>query len=187
MQYWYLIFPLIGALIGFLLNSMATRYFFKTVLPKQKTRLAEKIGSFAAQQFSFDELENKVNDPQNWEKIKPVVENHIDDFLRFKLGKEMPMISMFIGDKTIDSLKKIFMQEIGNLFPQVIGQFAGNVRSELNIETTVVKKINAIPADRLNELLYHGLKKPVSSFKLLGALTGFILGVIQVVIMLLLL
>jgi hypothetical protein len=48
-------------------------------------------------------------------------------FLRIKLKDEMPMLSMFIGDKTITSLKKFFMQEIEILFPQVMKQFAANL------------------------------------------------------------
>ena len=47
----------------------------------------------------------------------PMIEDHVDEFLRHKLGKEMPCLSLFIGDKTIKHSKWIFMQELEDAFP----------------------------------------------------------------------
>ena len=66
-----------------------------------KKSIAEETGRFAGSQLlSFDEIERRITDPKSLDKIMPVIEEHIDQFLRVKLGKEMPMISAFIGDKT---------------------------------------------------------------------------------------
>jgi Uncharacterized protein conserved in bacteria len=197
MNYWYFFLPLIAALIGWLVNHIATLFLFhprhprrflgmriQGLIPRRQEELAKSLGSFAARAFSFDDIEKKINDPQHWERIKPVVEKHIDEFLRTRLGKEMPMISMFIGDKTIETLKKVFMQEIGTLFPQVIGQFAGNIRNELDVQSSVTKKIASIPTIQLQQLFQSGLARETRAFKLLGALTGFIIGVIQVLVFL---
>lgn len=197
MVYWYFFLPLTAALIGWLVNHIAIQFLFhprqsrqflgmriQGFIPRRQEELAKSIGLFAARSFSFDDIEKKINDPQHWEKIKPVVEKHIDEFLRTRLGKEMPMISMFIGDKTIESLKKVFMQEIATLFPQVIGQFAGNIRTELDVQSSVTKKIASIPTIQLQQLFQSGLARETRAFKLLGALTGFIIGVIQVLVFL---
>ena len=60
------------------------------------------------------------------------------------------MISMFIGDKTINTLKTVFMKEIEDLFPQVMQQFAGELKNDLNIEQMVVSKINNISPEKMN-------------------------------------
>jgi hypothetical protein len=49
----------------------------------------------------------------------PMIGAHVDNFLKNKLSDEMPFLSLFIGDKTIKSLKKTFMQELEILFPQI--------------------------------------------------------------------
>ena len=85
---------------------------------------------------------------------------------------------MFIGDKTINSLKTVFLQELENLFPKVMGQFAGNLRSELNIEKMVTDKLAAIPDDELETKMVSGMAGFFSSFYKLGAITGFISGLI---------
>src|SRR5688572_22562842 len=131
----YYLFPVVAALVGLILHSIYVYFLFHPsngILNKKKNKIAKSIGAFAAREFNLlSNIDEKINDPKHFEKIKPFVENHVDDFLRVRLGKEMPMISMFIGDKTIDSLKKIFLQELENLFPQVIGQLAGNFKADL--------------------------------------------------------
>ena len=61
-------------------------------------------------------LKEKVTDPENLNKLKPEIETHIDSFLREKLKETFPMLSMFIGDKTINQLKSCFFTGIGNPF-----------------------------------------------------------------------
>ena len=104
-----------------------------------------------------------------------MVEGHIDDFLRNKLKEKMPVIGMFIGNKTINSLKEVFLKEIEDLFPQVLKQFAGNLRKELNIETMVANKITNVSAGQLEEALLPALRY----FSLSGAITGLIVGIIN--------
>ena len=112
------------------------------------------------------------------DKIKPLIETHIDDFLRNKLKDQMPMISMFIGDKTINTLKTVFMKEIEDLFPQVMQQFAGDLKNDLNIEQMVVLKIKNIPPEKLESLLYQNLAKEFrlvsAGAVVIGLLIGFI-------------
>lgn len=110
----------------------------------------------------------------------PVVEEHVDDFLRNKLKEKMPVIGMFIGDKTINSLKEVFLKEIEDLFPQVLKQFTSNLRSQLDIETMVVNKITSVSSRQLEKMVSPALKY----LQLTGAITGFIIGAINLVIFL---
>src|SRR5689334_14885864 len=110
---WWLVFsPFIAAVIGWLINSLLVRFLFRPyqpkkilgitiqgILAKQQQSLAEKIGTFAGSLVSADSIEQKIADPGNLDRIMPVIEEHVDEFLRVKLPKEMPMISMFIGEK----------------------------------------------------------------------------------------
>ena len=84
----------------------------------------------------------------------PVIENHVDDFLRSKLKDKIPVLSMFIGEKTITSLKEVFMQEIETIFPEVMKQFAGNLKNELDLEEIVIKKVAGFSSDKLEEILH---------------------------------
>ena len=69
------------------------------------------------------------NDP--FEAMKPVINDKLDDFFRHKLTTKLPMISMFIGDKTIEELKAVFMEELALLFPLLISEFSAHLNRDL--------------------------------------------------------
>ena len=110
-----------------------------------------------------------------------MIESHVDDFLRTKLKDEMPVLSMFIGDKTISSLKKVFMLEIEILFPQVMKQFAGNLKNELALENMLLEKLPAFHQISWKMCFTRSCQKNSDS-EIIGAMIGFIIGVVQVVI-----
>jgi uncharacterized membrane protein YheB (UPF0754 family) len=196
MNYWLFIIPFFSACIGWVTNWVAIKmlfhpreprkimgFTFQGVYPKRKQQFAEKLGRVVSNEFlSNMDLEEKISDPANLEKIIPMIESHVDDFLRERIGKELPMVSMFIGDKTIGRLKGAFMKEIGTLFPEVMKQYAGNLKTELNLEQLVVKKVNSFSSAKLEEILYKSLSKEFRQVGLLGALIGFIIGIVQVLI-----
>jgi hypothetical protein len=69
------------------------------------------------------------NDP--FEAMKPVINDKLDDFFRHKLSAKLPMISMFIGEKTIEELKDVFMEELALLFPLLISEFGVHLNKDL--------------------------------------------------------
>ena len=196
MNYWLFLIPIISAFIGWVTNWVAIKMLFHPrqpkkilgvtfhgIFPKRQQQLAEKLGKLVSAEFlSFDDIEQKISNPENLKKVMPMIETHVDDFLRNRLKDEMPVISMFIGDKTIDNLKKLFMQEIEILFPQVMKQYAANLKSELDLEQIVIQKVSKFSSDKLEEVLYQIMSKEFRFVEIIGAVIGFIIGLIQIFI-----
>jgi len=196
MNYWLILIPLISAFIGWITNWIAIKMLFHPrnprkifgitfhgIFPKRQKQFAEKLGRLVSSEFlSFTDIEQKISDPQNLKKVMPLIESHIDDFLRSKLKSQIPVLSMFIGEKTITSLKEVFMQEIETIFPQVMKQFAGNLKNELDLEEIVIKKVAGFSTDKLEEILYQIMSKEFRFVEIIGAVIGFIIGVVQVII-----
>ncbi len=65
------------------------------------------------------------------DKVMPVIDEKLDDFFRNRLTEKLPMISMFIGDKTIQQLKSVFMEELRQMFPSLMHSFASNMQKDL--------------------------------------------------------
>ncbi|MET0635228.1 MAG: hypothetical protein ABWZ25_04320 [Chitinophagaceae bacterium] len=199
MNYWFLLIPFLTAITGmicvqlpFLLLFRPVRPFrffgttFQGIFPALQSSVASQAGLYVSQQFPLDVLENKINDPANFERIRPMIEVHIDDFLRNKLKEQMPMISMFIGDKTIVSLKTVFINEIADLFPRIMAQFAGNLRSEFNIQELVTGKILAIDPVKAREVFESKTRKPLGKLAVTGFFVGLIIGLLQLLLICLL-
>jgi uncharacterized membrane protein YheB (UPF0754 family) len=92
------------------------------------------------------------------------------------------MISMFIGDKTINKLKTAFMKEIETLFPLVMKQFAGNLKTEIDLEQIVIHKVSGLSSEDIERILQQAMSKEFRTVKIAGAIIGLIIGVVQVVI-----
>jgi uncharacterized membrane protein YheB (UPF0754 family) len=199
MNYWLLLIPLISAFIGWITNWVAIKMLFhprnpinilgiqvQGIFPKRQQQFAEKLGRLVSQELlSFSDIEEKINKPENLHTILPQVETHIDHFLRVKLGESMPMISMFIGDKTIDKLKAIFMEELETLFPKIMKEYSASLRNELDLEQIVTDKVKAFPSDKLEDVLYQVMSKEFRFVEIIGAVLGFLIGILQVAITLL--
>ena len=115
----------------------------------------------------------------------PFVEEHIDYFLRVKLAEKMPVISMFIGDKTIGELKIVFMEELKTLFPSLMQNYMTNLQQDLDLEEIVTQKVTAFSSDKLEDILNSIMSKEFRFVEIIGAVLGFIIGLLQIVITLL--
>ena len=195
----FFLIPLISAFIGWFTNWVAIKMLFHPkeprrilgitfhgIFPKRQKIFAEKLGKMISAEFlSFEDIAEKIANPQNLKKLMPMIEDHVDKFLRNKLSDEMPFLSLFIGDKTIASLKKIFMQELEILFPQLMKSYAGHLQEELDLEMIVTEKVSAFSSDKLENILYQIMSKEFRFVEILGGVIGFIIGIVQVLITLL--
>ena len=153
------------------------------ILPKEQSAIAAQAGKIVAEQFfSIKSIEEKISDPSVLQKIMPVIEEHIDDFLRNKLKKEMPFVGMFVGDKTIGSMKKVFMTELETLFPDIMKSYASNLVSDLNIENLVSQKIANASIRELEISVKRKFSKELWTIELTSASIGFIIGLLTMVV-----
>ena len=136
----------------------------------------------AEQFFSLQAIEEKIGDPSTLQKIMPSIEEHIDDFLRNKLKKEMPFIGMFVGDKTIDSVKKVFMTELETLFPNIMRSYASNLITDLNIEQLVSQKIANASILEAETSFKKNFSKELRVTELISAAIGLIIGIIVMLV-----
>ncbi len=199
MNYWLLLIPVISGFIGWVTNWVAIKMLFhprepkfifgyniQGIFPKRQEQFAQKLGKLVADELlSFSDIEQKITNPENLKNILPQVETHIDHFLRVKLSDSMPVVSMFIGDKTIDKLKSVFMEELEILFPKMMKEYATSLKSQLDLEKIVTEKVNAFSSDKLEDILYQVMAKEFRFVEILGGVLGFLIGILQILITLL--
>ena len=189
MNWWLLMIPVIGALIGWMMNAIAVQFLFhprkplhilgfriQGILPAQQPAIAAKLGKMAGDELiSFNDLEQKITSPESLHKVMPLVETHIDHFLRTKLSKAFPMISMFIGEKTINQLKEVFMEELKEIFPALMNGYMKNLQQDLDLEKIITEKLVTFPHEKLESIVSAAVSR---KFGIWGALTGFLIGLV---------
>jgi hypothetical protein len=101
-----------------------------TILPFKWPYLADQwVG-----QIDLTKLIPELTENDPFKSMKPVINDKLDDFFRHKLSAKLPMISMFIGDKTIEELKAVFMEELALLFPLLISEFSAHLNRDLQLQ-----------------------------------------------------
>ncbi|HVM88144.1 MAG TPA: DUF445 family protein [Puia sp.] len=199
MKWWFYTIPVISAFIHWLTIWMALKMLFhprkpkkvlgftlQGVFPKRQLQIAESLGKIVGQELlSFGDIESTITRPENVQKILPHVEDHIDHFLRVKLKQNMPVIAMFIGEKTINQLKSVFMTELEELFPVIMKNYVSNLRHDLDLERIVVEKITGFSSDKLEQMLNQILTKEFRFVEVIGAALGFFIGLLQIFLTLL--
>lgn len=199
MNPWLLLIPVISAFIGWFTNWVAIKMLFhpreeKSILgmkfqgifPKRQQQFAVKLGQLVSRELlSFDDIKGRITSPENLQAVMPAIEVHIDDFLRNKLSKSMPVISMFVGEKTITELKGVFLKEMETIFPSVMNQYIDSLQKQLDLEKIVTEKVASFSSDKLEEILLSIMSKEFRFVEIIGGVLGFIIGILQIVITLL--
>lgn len=177
------VLPFISAILGWCIHRAAIPIFFTRILPQKHASIAQGAGKLiATEMFSISELGEKLVNEESIKKIMPVIEQHIDEFLRNKLSKSMPIIGMFIGEKTINQLKEVFMKELELIFPATMKTYITNLEKDIDIKKLIEDKIRAIPPEKLNGMLKQSTSAELKQFSLFGALAGFVIGLIQLIL-----
>ncbi len=196
MHFGLFLIPLLSAFIGWFSIKFAIYLIFRPIeritflgfriqgyFPAHQDTIAEKLGQTIGENFAASlNMEQKMADPAHLEKLLPIIEEHIDHFLKEKLPKQMPVVSMFIGEKTIHELKTLFLNELKDLFPVIMKHYAGNLGSGKEISVMIKEKIKQISPENLERVLMQTLLPAINKASLLAAILGLCIGFIQVLI-----
>jgi uncharacterized membrane protein YheB (UPF0754 family) len=192
----YIITILLSAFTGWVTTWIAIKMLFhprkpikvfgfsiQGIFPKNQRLIAQKLGQVVGKELlSFDEIEKKVTDPENLQKLRPDIEAHIDNFLKNKLKDVFPMLSMFIGDKTTNQLKDAFLLELESLFPVLMKNYMNKLEKDLDLEKIVTEKVANFSSEKLEDILNQITKKEFKFLEFVGGFFGLVIGIVEVVV-----
>ncbi len=191
----YLI-PFLSAFIGWFTNWIAIKMLFHPkepvkvlgitfhgIFPKRQKQFALKLGAIVANELlHFDEIASRINNPESLKNLSPHIEKHVDEFLQDKLKEKLPVISMFVGEGTLQKLKEGLLEEIDIMLPELIGKFTENLSAQIDVEKIVTEKVANFSSDKLEEILLSIMQKEFRFVEIIGGVLGFLIGLLQITI-----
>ena len=154
------------------------------LVPASQERIASGAGQLIQAEFiAYKGLEDKLADPQLIAKLKPQIEVHVDHFLREKIKAVFPIIAQFMGEKTINQFKAALLDEIDNLLPVLLKNYAAELKNEIRLDQIVESKINALETSQLQQIFYSSARKQISRFKLACGFVGLLMGLVTLSIL----
>ena len=195
----YIALPLIAAAIGWFTCWVAVKMLFhprkkirflffdiQGVFPKRQYAMAEKIGSMVAQELlPVGDLKSRISNPQNLAAINQNIEAKIDQYLEETFPSKYPMMAMLVGKKTRMKMKIEFLNEVQQATPVVIDSYLDKLESSFDLAKIIRQRISLLSPNTLENLLMSVLKKEFQLIELIGAMLGFFIGVVQVLLVLL--
>lgn len=187
--------PFIAALVGWFTNFIAVKMLFhpknpvnilgvytlQGIFPKNQKKVAENIGRMVAEELlSSEDLKEKLNNPENILSIKELVEAKIDFYLNVTFPKNYPITAAIVGDKRKSKLKEAVMDEVHESVPAMIDSYMANIEEKFNVEHIIQEKVNNLSPERLEDLIMKLLNKEFKFIEYIGAVIGFLIGWIQV-------
>ena len=161
--------PLLVACFGWLISWGFIKIIF---FPHQSIRIAGRqwhsLFAKKAGQISMHQILPPLTQGDSFQKLLPFIDSKLDEFFKERLVQKMPVISMFIGDKTITQLKEVFLEELEQIFPGLLSEFTQSTATAflLNIETKWAKELETY------------LLKATQKIRIMAFALGFIWGLV---------
>lgn len=189
------IIPFITAAIGWLTNWIAIKMLFyprkaiyvtifkwQGLIPRRQQKLAEQAAEviereILQQQIITHEirkidltshLENAAKTIV-WERIGPQI-------------KAIPLIGSFITESTLANFEVIAAESIKKESNSIVRKVASEFERSVNLKQIIQDNIATFDLDRLESIVKSVARKEFSAIERFGALLGFIIGCLQVVL-----
>jgi uncharacterized membrane protein YheB (UPF0754 family) len=188
--------PIVSGLIGWFTNWVAVKMLFKPVkpvnfgiyklqgvFPKRQDKLAASIGRMVADELlTAHDIRERVLHQDNIDALLEFVENKIEHYLKEDFPVRYPIASIFFGKRRREQIKIDLMNEVHVMAPEVIHKVMEDLEKNMKVEDLVAQKVAALSPDKLENLINGILKKELGFIEWSGAVLGFLVGVIQVLL-----
>ncbi len=187
--------PIIGAFIGWITNWLAIKMLFRPrkpfkllfitfqgIFPKNKPRIAEKLGIIVQRDLiNFGDIKDRLQDTDALYNFKEEIALRVDYAIRERIEKSA-LLDAIVPDQLIQSVHKTIVDEIEKNLPNVIGTSIDKIEQKLDIQTLVQRKVEQFSDEKLEKLLLDITSKEFTFIELIGAVLGFLIGIIQLII-----
>ena len=195
MDYRLLLLPLISAVIGWLTNYIAIKMLFKPyvpvrimgitfhgVLPKRRNAFAHGLAKTIEEELLSSKDISEILEGSGWEdEVEQAVEGIIKKALKPESVKKFPIVGI-VSKSILNGIKYFISKEIVHQVegrkPQMLDRFHDMV----NVRELVTARVDAFDIKKLESLVLGVVSRELRHIELVGAVLGFIIGCVQVIV-----
>ena len=185
-----------AAIGGFLLSVLFIRILFRPYSPKKilgfrlhgivpaiLPALARQASLIIQEEYlSKENVAAKLEDPALLQQLQPAIEAHVDHFLAHKLKEAFPLLSNFMGEKTLIKFKAAFLEEVETILPDLLKSYSGTLLAQWNLNQLLENRLNSLKMESLEKNIHQKAARQLKLFYMAGALGGGITGMVQVIL-----
>lgn len=178
------LFPIVGALIGYLTNQLAIVMIFRPytekkflgfsipftpgLIPKDRHILAERIAVVVTSHLLTHEEFAKIFEKAHF---KEKFISKMNEILERFIGAAIMLIPENVKSKIEDAVYTSITKEI----PDIV--------NKMDLHKVIEDKINDFPIERLEKIILEVSRKQLRAIAYLGGVIGFFIGLAQILLM----
>lgn len=184
--------PLIGAAIGWLTNRMAIQLLFRPrlprrwlgisfqgLIPRRKEEIAQRVGRLVAEElFQQHRIREEIQRIDLEPTLEKLTHRVVYDRLAPRL-KQIPLLGSFISERILQTLHQLALDSIREEARPLLNQIALDVEQRIQVRHLVEDKIRQLELDHLETLVRQLAQQEFRQIELLGAVIGFLIGLVQ--------
>ena len=188
------ILSIIGASIGYITNVIAIKLLFRPVepvniisfkiqgvIPKRQNELSKSIGDTVENELlSIEELMESFVTEDRIEKLLDKIKLKTQRVIEIKIS-EYPLI-MGLKRPLIKYINKVMDEEGSDYIHEIIKDISTKAEEDISISGMIEEKINSFDLSKVEEIVFDIARKELRHIEILGALLGFLIGIIQGII-----
>lgn len=133
-------------------------------------RLFIKSKSFI-HKLPFEHLMTELLEKEDsFKALLPFIDEKLTIFFNQTIKEKLPIIAMFIGEKTIVQLKAVFIEELTSILPSLIHVYSQTAKRHL------IDTIN----NKLTLAMEHKLMKAIRPYQWMALVGGMLWGILMV-------
>ena len=191
-------FPLIGAGIGWLTNRLAIQMLFRPrqpvrflwwrfqgLIPRRQEELATRVAEIVETElFNQHLIRNEISKMDLNPHLQQLATNIVWDRLGPKL-RAIPLLGNLVNDKLLYNINKMALESLVGETENLLKKVSSEVEKHIAVKKIVEEKIHAFDLDQLEDIVRKLAHKEFRSIEILGAVIGFVVGLIQSVLLVL--
>ncbi len=187
-----IIMAIVGALIGWMTNVIAIKLMFRPInpirvpivgfeiqglIPKRKAEIAKSIGEVVNEELiSMDQIVEQL--------VKDTDKSKIIEMIKMKVLKvaddKMPsLIPSMFKSSILSNIGDIIDDNGEEMIEEMTDRLTHMAIDKINISEIVEAKIMAYEFEKLEEIIIKIAKNELKHIEVLGGIIGFVIGIIQ--------
>ncbi|MFV2080980.1 MAG: DUF445 domain-containing protein [bacterium] len=194
---YFMIFPAVGAMVGWITNRIAIKMLFRPrrpvkilgvtlqgVIPRRHTELALRVAETVHDKLiSSEDIGQAMNDV-DWEEE---VRDTLNDILNVKgpgsiIGK-IPGVAQAWESVVLPQILETLTKEVSRLIARYRDVFIQKLKNSVDIKQLVAQRVEQFELEALENLVMDLASKEFTHIEIVGAVTGTVIGVVQGLIM----
>lgn len=195
-----LVLPVVGGVIGWFTNYLAVKMLFRPrdpvrllgfvvqgLVPRRRAELARSVGEVVERELiSHGDIHTVLSGDDFLESVRPRLEAQIDAFLERRVTGRNVLLRAIFATAPGRKLRRRVADELMAGLPQMIEELADEMKDRLHFRELVEAKIEAFELERLENIVTRVAGRELKAIELLGGVIGFVIGLIQMAVLMLL-